>query len=97
MPIKDVALICLNGQIINQSRIKNTENNTQYCETCGVKNISKGMECSEIIREEIYDNGVFDWDEIKPSYCHECGTQNPFKALIEMVKYFELNAENAEN
>lgn len=88
----------MNGHRINQSSIQNTEHNTQYCETCGAKNISQCMECSEIIREEIHYDDVFDWDEIKqPSYCHECGTPNPFKALIEMVEYFELNPENAEN
>ena len=39
-----------------------------------------------------------DWDEIKqPSYCHEGGTLYPFKALIEMVEYFELNPDNAED
>lgn len=82
----------------NQSSIKNTENNTQYCEICGAKRISKCRQCSAIIREEIHGDGVFDGDEnIQHSYCHECGTPYPYKALIEMVEYFELNAEDAED
>ncbi|WP_075366851.1 DUF2321 domain-containing protein [Desulfosporosinus metallidurans] len=98
MPIQDVALICLNGHMINQSSIKNPENNTQYCETCGQRNISKCIECGSFIRGEIHYDGVFDWDEIKPpSYCHECGKPYPWtteriKALIEMVEYSKLNA-----
>lgn len=78
--------------------IQNTENNTQYCETCGAKNISKCMDCSTIIRGEIHNDGVLDLDEIKqPSSCHEGGTPNLFKDLIDLVKYFELNPEKSEN
>ena len=67
------------------------------------KNISKCMKCKAIIRREIDYDGVINWDEIKqPSYCHECGTPYPwssskFKALIQMVEYFKLNAEKDEN
>jgi hypothetical protein len=76
--------------MFNHNRFKNTESNKQYFETYGAKSISKGMECNAIIIVE------------QSSYCHKCGTSHPlnfnrFKNLIEMVEYFELNAEDAES
>lgn len=97
MPIQDVALICINGHMINQSKNKNPENNTKYCEKCGALNISLCAECQSFIRGDIHYENVICFDEISiPSYCHECGRPYPWtleriKALKEMVEYSSLN------
>ena len=101
MPKQDVALICLNGHMINQASLKYPENNTKFCETCGARNISKCAECNAIIRGTIHYEDIYDYDdEMKPpSYCHECGNPYPWtaeriKALKEMVEYSELDAKD---
>jgi len=87
----DVALICENGQIINDCMKEYPEYNSAHCEKCGAKAISNCPHCNKSIDGKRHIDGFIGCSEIDlPSYCKHCGkpfpwTESKLNALNEIV------------
>lgn len=97
MPIQyDIAQICLNGHVVNDSFGKYPENNSDYCRDCGAKTITNCPTCNASIRGSGYGMVVIDFDF--PSYCEKCGKPFPWtdaaiKAAKDLTQELELSPE----
>ncbi len=88
----DVALICLNGHIVNDAMKDNPWDNAEFCKDCGAKTISKCLECGTDIKGTYYENNpyyiIFPVRLSKaPMYCHSCGA--PYPWTVESIKAFK--------
>jgi hypothetical protein len=97
---QDVALICMNGHMINDSSKKYPESNTKFCEKCGTENIDKCPTCGSLIRGyKHYEYDLSNESLDTPAYCHNCGkaypwTEERLKALEETIDLMdELSTE----
>lgn len=93
----DVALICKNGHVINESMHDNPEFNTKFCNECGAETINTCPRCGAEIRGRYNVEGVFDLTGRTmeaPAYCYNCGkpypwTEEKMKALEETVNLMD--------
>lgn len=76
----DVALICLNGHVINRFARSLPEHNTKFCSECGEPTISQCPKCKADIRGEYGERGigVLGYEFSYPRYCHNCGAPFPW-------------------
>jgi len=76
----DVALICLNGHVVNDSSRSRPQHNQKYCDKCGESTISKCTKCGTDIRGDYHVPSVVVMSGMStpPRYCHECGTAYPW-------------------
>ncbi|WP_234121179.1 DUF2321 domain-containing protein [Clostridium hydrogenum] len=90
----DNALICENGHLINDSMKTFPADNSDYCEECGAKAISKCPNCNNLIESITYTKAEhikcfsrdIDYMTI-PAYCKYCGNPYPWtKAKIEALE-----------
>lgn len=84
----DVAQICLNGHVTNDSVLRRPENNEKYCERCGKSTITKCPKCEAPIRGHPYFEYIIWADSIDaPRFCIACGNPFPwFETKIEAAK-----------
>jgi hypothetical protein len=80
MPSKfDVALICLNGHLINSNFNANPELNSKFCSECGTEAINLCPNCQTQIKGQIIDDLPYPQDEIKvPNFCEKCSKPYPW-------------------
>lgn len=100
----DVALICKNGHMINDSYVRYPEGNSKHCEECGAENITSCQHCNAPIKGRYHVDGIVDFSETPvPSYCHNCGKPYPWiqsklEALDEMINLMdELDEKEKES
>ena len=100
----DVALICENGHVINESMKMMPDLNSEYCIECGKGTISACPSCKKEIEGTKYLEGVTGGFKMKfPSYCKHCGqpypwTQQKLIALEEVIELMdELNESDKKN
>ncbi|MFC0417747.1 DUF2321 domain-containing protein [Cytobacillus solani] len=75
----DIAQICLNGHVINDTYVKYPETNQKYCDKCGEKTIISCQNCHTDIRGYQYFENVIRMSMVEPpSFCHECGKPYPW-------------------
>ena len=77
----DVALICLNGHVVNDSSQTSPQFNAKHCRKCGEATIDKCPACQKSIKGEYHVPGVVvvgRGDPPAPSFCHECGKPYPW-------------------
>lgn len=84
----DIALICENGHIVNDSVKTYPEDNSEFCQECGAKNISNCPSCGKLIDGKRHTEDCIAFDSIElPKYCKHCGQAYPWtKAKIEAVE-----------
>lgn len=98
----DIALICLNGHIINQEVNSFPERNSKFCENCGAETISKCKYCGAFFKG--YYTGEFYDDESSygisdpPAYCYNCGKSHPWtlerlKALNQLLELSSISEQ----
>lgn len=73
----DVAQICLNGHMINESSRKYPEFNRKHCPDCGEPTIVKCPECQENIKGCLEDSSSFKTIPA-PKFCEYCGSPFPW-------------------
>lgn len=74
----DVAQICMNGHVINESCKEYPQHNQNFCDKCGEKTITKCEGCGADIRGNYNEPGVLVFAPmITPKYCHNCGKMYP--------------------
>ena len=82
----DVALVCLNGHVVNDRSRGNPAGNTPHCAICGADTISACPGCRESIPGFFYEQGrPFEPaggssppPAKLPQYCHSCGRPFPW-------------------
>lgn len=105
---RDIALICLNGHVINAATDLRPQLNSAFCPRCGEPAISACSECQTPIPGQARyfsdDSGTFGFGDkfVEPApYCGGCGkpyqwTERRAKAFVEMAQ-LELSAEAARD
>lgn len=86
----DVAQICHNEDLVNDSIIEFPEHNQHYCSTCGQKTITtcQNSQCNKRQRGVSQTLGIGFYR--KPLYCNACGkpllwTERSLKAAQELI------------
>lgn len=99
-PWTDIAQICLNGHVINDSIKSSPELNKKFCPDCGEATIIQCHKCNANIPGEIHYPTVLGFSRYKlPIFCSECGkpypwTENRIKAAKELASELdELTSE----
>lgn len=88
----DVAQICLNGHVVNDSTQKLPQHSQPHCSTCGAATITACQQCQAAIKGHYYVQGVvsFEPNFWAPAFCHNCGqpypwTQATLDAALELA------------
>ncbi len=101
----DMALVCLNGHVINQYFKHYPEDNMDYCDKCGVKTTTICQHCETSIKGWPLDEDgpmislISDSPDPPKAYCHGCGKPYPWTmrkldAAKELTQ--ELDGLNAD-
>ena len=100
----DVALVCENGHVINESSQDYPQFNTKHCKECGAKTIAACPSCSTSIPGHYRSSGVTTFRRMPtPAFCHECGepypwTKTALEAAEELVRFNEkLTADEKDD
>lgn len=96
----DVAQICLNGHVANDSTQRYPEFNKAFCEQCGAATITSCPNCSKPIQGAYHVEGMVDYsDPQAPPFCIGCGHAFPWtEARIQAAKELaelELSEEDS--
>ncbi|WP_127488934.1 DUF2321 domain-containing protein [Paenibacillus ehimensis] len=75
----DIAEICLNGHVSNDSTKVNPSECKPFCDECGEKTITKCQNCSNDIRGYKI-NTNYNYSYKAPAYCINCGLPFPWIA-----------------
>ena len=95
----DVALICLNGHIVNQSSKSLPECNAKFCKRCGEPTVDSCGKCGSNIRGHETVRGTGFSMSGAPGHCHECGcpypwTERKLEGLRETIQELEGLSDN---
>lgn len=101
MGYHDVAQVCPNGHVTNDSIRKNPELNQAFCSRCGEATISSCPKCHSEIQGEYYVPGVavIGFAFHPPGFCHKCGNPFPWterkrQAAIDLLGEEDVSAED---
>jgi hypothetical protein len=84
----DVAQICLNGHVINDSVKKFPEFNKKFCDKCGAATITNCPNCNAEIQGEYYAEGVISISHYTtPAFCSNCGKPYPWTEVKIQVAH----------
>ncbi len=95
----DVAQICLNGHVVNDSIRTFAKQSQDFCDKCGQPTITKCTNCQHDIRGKLYSRGIISGSRMSaPAYCLHCGKPFPWTsarldAAKEIVQETELNED----
>lgn len=76
----DVAQICLNGHVVNDSSGTYPDRNETFCARCGAKTITACPKCKSDLRGFHHIRGVSHSDYDRPAFCSHCGSALPWTA-----------------
>jgi hypothetical protein len=77
----DVALICLNGHLINDYASTHDENNQPFCDDCGAATVVKCEKCGWLIRgARTGEAALYYPNYFVPAFCIFCGEPHPWTA-----------------
>lgn len=75
----DVAQICLNGHVINDSVKKYPQFNKKFCDKCGAATITNCPNCNAEIQGEYHMEGSLTLSPYTaPAFCPDCGKPYPW-------------------
>lgn len=74
----DIAQICLNGHVVNDTTRDAPTRNQPFCERCGAETIMACQKCSAEIRGFEHIGGVVHSEYDRPAYCLQCGAPFPW-------------------
>lgn len=80
MGYHDIAQVCPNGHVTNDSTQRYPQHNKDYCDRCGEKTITACAKCNSPIQGDYHVDGalVMGDDYRPPSFCHKCGQAFPW-------------------
>lgn len=80
----DIAQICSNGHMVNDSTRSSPQFNENHCSQCGAKTTTVCQECKASIKGDYKGEVVvIGYSTPTPTHCHECGKPYPWKAKVE--------------
>ena len=96
----DVAQICQNGHVINNSSIDFPHHNQKFCERCGSATITQCQECNAPIRGYYRGSMAVGFDV--PSFCNNCGQPYPWtnsrlQAVHELAQELDILSDEDRN
>lgn len=76
----DVAQVCINGHLINDSYRQFPAKNQSFCSTCGQRTITACERCGKELRGDYHAEGVFGFKSSyeQASFCRGCGAPHPW-------------------
>jgi hypothetical protein len=75
----DIAQVCPNGHVSNDSTRRYPQHSAAFCQDCGEQNITACPRCSTGIRGDYYAPGlVGPPGYTPPSFCYNCGSPFPW-------------------
>src|SRR5438105_3047900 len=74
----DVAQICRNGHVVNDSAKQSPQHSTAFCERCGQPTITQCENCHLDIRGDYHIPNVFGGSYDRPAFCIGCGSPYPW-------------------
>ena len=101
----DVAQVCMNGHVVNDSYLSSPEFRQEYCSRCGEKTIKECPNCNVSIHGDYKVQGVVSFrvsEHKADAYCYNCGKPYPWteaniKAVKDLVEFDdELNDNEAQ-
>lgn len=91
----DVAQICLNGHVINESVKKYPQHNKKFCDKCGAATITNCPKCKNEIQGEYHAEGLVSISQAAPEFCLNCGKPYPWtEAKIQAAHDLAQELEN---
>jgi hypothetical protein len=101
----DVALICINGHVVNSCSISSPQFNKNHCKDCGAETINTCQNCNSKIKGHYHRVGygkLGGLGYIAPKFCDNCGHGFPWttekletsKQIIELAD--ELSASEKQ-
>src|SRR6266567_8199701 len=91
----DVAQICVNGHVVNDSTNHLPQRSKDYCVDCGARTVTQCSSCEAYILGAYWGEGFFGYRP--PDYCHSCGRAYQWTASrIEAAKDLALEAEGLD-
>jgi len=93
----DIAQVCLNGHVTNDSYRNFPQRNKKFCDKCGEPTITKCPKCETAIRGKYHARGVssIGFTYHPPAFCHECGQPYPWTtSKIEAAKKMAMELED---
>ncbi len=94
----DVAQICLNGHVVNESSQRQPQFNQKFCKVCGAETINACPKCNSNIKGYYHVEGVVDWTGRRintPFFCIECGKAYPWtEEKVKVAKELALESDN---
>lgn len=77
----DVAQICLNGHLINDSAHGSPSHNRKFCKQCGAATTTECPACNAAISGDYYGDAIVIGGRYRvPAYCENCGRPFPWTA-----------------
>jgi len=97
----DIAQICLNGHVVNDSVRSFPEHSKNFCDKCGAKTITNCPNCDSEVQGYYLVSGVISpgYDFKAPGFCHNCGkpypwTEQKIHAAQELAQEIENLSED---
>lgn len=84
----DVAQVCLNGHVVNDSARRNPEFSKKFCKRCGEPTITQCPECNHDIQGDYHVEGVAVIGASTmpaPAFCHNCGQAFPWTVASQQA------------
>lgn len=93
----DIAQICLNGHVVNDSHERFAGYNQDFCSKCGAKTIIRCSDCGAVIRGRSY--GTASYFGECPAYCQACGkpypwTESALRAAGDLSEELEISEDD---
>jgi hypothetical protein len=91
----DVAQICLNGHVVNDSIKVSPEDSKKFCDKCGAVTITNCLKCRQEIQGYYHVPNVLGFHKYAaPAFCYNCGspfpwTESRLKAAKELAREIE--------
>lgn len=100
----DVAQICLNGHIVNDSVRNYPQHSKYFCDKCGAKTITSCQNCKFDTQGHYRVSGVLSLESSYsvPAFCYNCGNPYPWTELKiqtahELVQEIENLSDEDKN
>ena len=88
--MRDTMQVCLNGHVINDRFLRNSEYNKDYCDRCGKETITNcpNPRCGKPIPGDL-DGNIYLGISSAPEFCQHCGEKFPWTRYAEAKRLKE--------
>ena len=89
--MRDTMQVCLNGHVINDRFLRNSEYNKEFCDCCGQETITRcpNPECGKLIPGYLHGTNFGIGVSSAPEFCQHCGEKFPWTRYAEAKRLKE--------